>query len=87
MIDLWNNIAHNKTEEWGNWKVTREEAIKFYNIVSEKYPHLSHLWLHSKDEKQEWLIDEEDIEDHALYSVSTWILKDVRDKIKLYTPV
>lgn len=86
MIDLWNNIAHNKTEEWGNWKVTREEAIKFYNIVSEKYPHLSHLWLHSKDEKQEWLIDEEDIEDHALYSVSTWILKDVRDKIKLYTP-
>jgi len=61
--------------------------MKFYNIIYDKYPYLSHLWLHSKDEKQEWITEEnvEDIEDNATRSVSTWILNDVREKIKKYT--
>jgi hypothetical protein len=82
MIDIWNDIKHDKTELWGNWKVTNEEALKFYNIVYEQYPYVSHLWLHSKDGKQEWLIDELDPE--TLYSVSTWIYNHIRKKIKLY---
>ena len=82
MLDVWNTISHDKTQPWGQWKVTKSEALTFYAKVCEKYPYVSHLWLHLKDGKKEWLLD--DLQEGEVYSVSTWILENVREKINLF---
>jgi hypothetical protein len=82
MIDIWNTIQHDTSQEWGKWRVTKEEALKFYTIVCNTYPYVSHLWLHSKDNKKEWLIEE--LVEGEIYSVSTWIYDFIRRKIRMY---
>jgi hypothetical protein len=69
------------TMEWGSYKCDRNTALTLYNKIVDRYPHLSHLWLHSKDMKQEWLLPELTDE---LYSPSTWILNDIRNKINAF---
>jgi hypothetical protein len=80
LCDLWNDMKHINTYEWGFYKTDRQTAIKFYTAVCDKYPFLSHMWLHSKDNKKEWLVDE--LDETQVYSVSTWIYDDVKKKIK-----
>jgi hypothetical protein len=37
------------------------------------------MWLHSKDMKEEWLIDA--LNENEKYSVSTWIYDDIKKQI------
>jgi hypothetical protein len=53
-------------------KITHKE-------VYDKYPYLSHMWLHSKDMKEEWLINE--LDENKKYSVSTWIYDNIKKQI------
>jgi len=82
MCDIWNKLPNIKEYNWGEYKCSKEVAINFWNTITTTYPNLSHMWLHLKDMKQEWI---EDIDETKLYSVSTWILNDIRNKIKEYT--
>jgi hypothetical protein len=78
MCDIWNKLPHIDDYEWGEYKCTKEVGKSFYDEICKKYDTLSHLWLHSKDMKQEWL---EEIDETKLYSPSTWILNEVKKKI------
>ena len=40
------------------------------------------MWLHHKNEKAEWMLPE--LDKNGLYSVSTWIYDDIKQKIKEY---
>jgi len=82
MCELWHMLPNVNDYEWGFYKCDKETALTFYSAVSHLYPHLSHMWLHSKDQKEEWLIDE--LDENGLYSVSTWIYNDIKQKIKNY---
>ena len=81
MCDIWNKLPNIGEYNWGEYKCSKEVAINFWNQITTTYPNLSHMWLHLKDMKQEWI---EDIDETKLYSVSTWILNDIRNKIKEY---
>jgi len=81
MCDLWKEMPNVDSMEWGSYKCNRDTALSLYNKIVDRYPHLSHLWLHSKDMKQEWLLPELTDE---LYSPSTWILNEVRNKIHAF---
>lgn len=78
MCDLWKEMPGVMDVEWGFYKTDRNTANSFLNKVVDTYPYLSHMWLHSKDMKQEWLLPELTEE---LYSPSTWIYQIVREKI------
>lgn len=80
MCDIWLNLPQVNDYKWGEYKCTKEIGQKFYNDVLEKFPYVSHLWLHSKDMKEEWL---KEVDEEGLYSVSTWILNDVRKKYNI----
>jgi hypothetical protein len=80
MVDIWNTISHDPNQTWGNWKVTKQEAMIFYATVCETYPYVCQLWLHSKDGKEEWFLDE--LDEDGLYSVSTWIYDSIRKMIR-----
>lgn len=81
MCDVWRNLPKINEYKWGEYKCNKEVAIELYNKIVELYPSVSHLWLHSKDAKKEWL---EDIDESKSYSPSTWILNEVREKIKAW---
>lgn len=78
MCDIWLNLPNVKEQDWGFYKCKQEIGLDFYKTIMDKYPYVSHLWLHSKNEKKEWL---EEIDDNKEYSISTWMLNDVRKKI------
>lgn len=82
MCELWQALPNVKDYEWGFYKTDKQTALGFYNVVCEKYPNLSHMWLHSKDMKEEWLLPE--LDENETYSVSTWILNHIREKIKCF---
>ena len=79
MCDIWKKLPHMDEYEWGQYKCNKETAKLFYDEICKKYDNVSHLWLHSKDMNEEWL---KEIDENNLYSVSTWILDDVRKKIQ-----
>jgi len=82
MCEIWNALPNIKDYEWGFYKTHRETARAFYRIVAQKYPNLSHMWLHSKDMKEEWLLEE--LNPNELYSVSTWIYDEIKQQIKCF---
>jgi hypothetical protein len=43
------------------------------------------MWLHSKDQNEEWLI--EDLDMDKLYSISTWIYNKTKRMIKNYETI
>jgi hypothetical protein len=79
MCDIWKRLPGVDDHEWGFYKCDRETALSFYNEVCNKYPHLSHMWLHSKDMKEDWLIDE--LDETQKYNVSTWIYDEIKKQI------
>jgi hypothetical protein len=81
MCELWKELPNVNNYEWGFYKTDKDTALAFYNVVAQLYPNLSHMWLHSKDMKEEWLID---LNPNEKYSVSTWIYDDVKEKIKCF---
>jgi len=82
MCDLWQALPNINDYDWGFYKTDKQTALNFYKIVCEKYPNLSHMWLHSKDMKEEWLLPE--LNPNEKYSISTWIYDDVKQKIKCF---
>ena len=82
MCEIWNALPKVKDCEWGFYKTDYDTAMGFLKVVREKYPNLSHMWLHSKDMKAEWLLPE--LESDGLYSVSTWIYDHIKLKIKCF---
>jgi hypothetical protein len=82
MCEIWGALPNVKDYEWGFYKTDRETARVFYKIVAQKYPNLSHMWLHSKDMKEEWLLEE--LNPNEKYSVSTWIYDEIKQQIKCF---
>ena len=78
MCDIWTKLPKLEDYKWGEYKCDKETGLSFYNEVMNKYPYVSHLWLHSKNDKKEWLIE---INEQELYSVSTWIYHFTKEKI------
>ena len=78
LCDIWMKLPQVNDFKWGEYKCTQEIGKSFYAEIMEKYPYVSHLWLHSKNEKSEWI---EEIDESKEYSISTWMLNDVRKKI------
>lgn len=79
MCDIWKELPNVDDYDWGHYKTDKKTALHFYSKVYWKYPYLSHMWLHSKDMKDEWLIDE--LDENEKYSVSTWIYDFIKKKI------
>jgi DUF438 domain-containing protein len=82
MCELWKELPNVNNYEWGFYKCKQDDALAFYSVVSHLYPNLSHMWLHHKNEKEEWMLPE--LDKNGLYSVSTWIYDDIKQKIKEY---
>lgn len=80
MCDVWRNMPNMNSYEWGSYKCTQSVAFNFYIDMISRYPYLSHLWLHSKDAKDEWF---EDIDANKEYSMSTWIYNFIKEEIKI----
>ena len=78
MCDIWKDLPALNEYQWGFYKCKKEDAVDFYTKVWNQYPHLSHLWLHSKDDKGEWF---EELDDDGKYSVSTWMYELIKTKI------
>lgn len=77
MCDIYDGLPNIKNYDWGSYKCDRQTAEFFYDKIIKTYPYISHLWLHSKDMKPEWLKDE--IEDYS--SLSNWIYKFIKQKV------
>ena len=82
MCKLWKELPNVNDMDWGFYKCKQTDALDFYKKVSDIYPNLSHMWLHHKNEKEEWMLPE--LDENGLYSVSTWIYWDIKQKIKGY---
>jgi hypothetical protein len=80
MCDVWRKMPNMNSYEWGGYKCTQSVAFNFYIDMISRYPYLSHLWLHSKDAKDEWF---EDIDTDKEYSMSTWIYNFIKEEIKI----
>jgi hypothetical protein len=78
MCDIWNKMDGVSEYEWGAYRCREEVAIRFLEEVKATYPFLSHLWLHSKDMNQDWLLPELSGEFHQ---VSTWIYNSIKKLI------
>lgn len=79
MCDIWKSLPNIDDYEWGFYKCDKQTAMSFYKEIYDKYPYLSHMWLHSKDMKEEWLINE--LDENKKYSVSTWIYDNIKKQI------
>lgn len=75
MCDIWQNLPEVDQYKWGEYKCVKEVGLTLYQKLRE-YPNVSHLWLHSKDMKAEWI---NEINETEMYSPSTWILNEVRN--------
>lgn len=78
LCDIWLKLPQINDYKWGEYKCSSDIAMGFYEDIMKKYPYVSHLWLHSKNGKEEWM---QPIDMNEKYSISTWILNDVRNKI------
>ena len=85
MHDMYKNLPNIEKFEWGNYKCNRKDAYTFLRELLIKYPYLTHMWLHSKDQNEEWLI--EDLDMDKLYSISTWIYNKTKKMIKNYETI
>ena len=81
MCDLWSALPDLDKYKWGEYKCSKEIGEYFYDLILDRFPNASHLWLHSKDQKEEWL---NKVNDNDIKSISTWILNKVRKKIYEY---
>ena len=79
MCDIWKRLPNVDDYEWGFYRCTKDEAMSFYNEVFHKYGYLSYMWLHSKDMKEDWLIDK--LDKTQKYNVSTWIYDEIKKQI------
>jgi hypothetical protein len=82
LCDEWKQLPNVDDYEWGQYKTDKKTALNFYYKLYWKYPYLSHMWLHSKDMKEEWLIDE--LDENEKYCITTWIYDDIKKKIYDY---
>jgi hypothetical protein len=82
---MYKNLPNIEKFEWGNYKCNRKDAYTFLRELLIKYPYLTHMWLHSKDQNEEWLI--EDLDMDKLYSISTWIYNKTKRMIKNYETI
>jgi hypothetical protein len=76
MCDIYKSLPEIEDYDWGSYKCNKETAENFYQKILDTYPYVSHMWLHSKDMKEEWMRD--DIDD--LSSLSNWIYKIIKNK-------
>lgn len=83
LCEEWQQLPGMGDYEWGFYKTDKETALKFYYKIYWKYPYLSHMWLHSKDMKEEWMLEE--LDENEKYSVSTWIYNEIRKKIDVFS--
>lgn len=74
MVDIWKAFPEVGAYEWGKYKTDKNTALEFLETIRNRYPFLSHLWLHDKDMNPEWLqkLGAE------RYAVSTWIINEIR---------
>lgn len=79
LCDIWKKLPNIDDYEWGFYKCDKQTAMSFYKEVYDKYPYLSHMWLHSKDMKEDWLIDE--LDETQKYNISTWIYDEIKKQI------
>lgn len=77
MCDIYKTLPDLNQYEWGFYKCDKETADSFYKKIIDTYPYVSHMWLHIKDMKKEWLEDE--IE--PMSSLSNWIYKTIKAKL------
>jgi len=80
MCDIWEKLPNVNNYDWGFYKCNESVAFKFYLDVISKYPYLSHMWLHSKDQNKEWF---EEISTSKEYAMSTWIYHFIKEELKL----
>jgi hypothetical protein len=78
MCDFYKTLPNLDKYEWGSYRCTKDVASNFYDLIKLKYPVVSHMWLHSKDMKEEWMLPQ--LTD-KYYSLSTWIYELVKEKI------
>jgi len=79
MCDIYDTLPGIKDYEWGFYKCERAVAENFLQTVRDKYPHLSHMWLHKKDDHEEWM--SESLKPNGKYALSTWIYQIQKEKI------
>ena len=72
MHDIYRSLPDFKLYPHGQYRCTKETALEFLNTLN-KYPYLSHLWLHDKDMNPDWLREPREIE-----LLSTQILNIIR---------
>lgn len=82
--DLWKKLPNVDSYEWGKYKCDKNTALDFLEKAKKLFPHVSYMWLHNKDMNKEWMLLK--LEETQKYSISSWILHDVREKIKEYAP-
>jgi hypothetical protein len=71
MHDLYDEVLPDLDKyPWGQYKCNRHVARDFMFEALKRYPTLSHLWMHSKADKDEWF---QPLEKEGLCSLSTWI--------------
>jgi hypothetical protein len=81
MCDIYNTLPDINNYSWGNYKCDINVAKDFYKLILERYSYISNLWMHSKDNEEEWFID---INENSKYSLTTWIYYFIKEKIKEY---
>lgn len=78
MCDIYSQLPNIKNYEWGKYKCDQKTSEEFYKKIIGTYPHVSHMWLHSKDMKKEWT---EKIDKSIENNLSTWIYNFILEKI------
>lgn len=78
MCDIYSQLPGIKNYEWGKYKCDQKTADEFYKKIIAMYPNVSHMWLHSKDMKKEWV---EKIDKSIENDLSTWIYNFILEKI------
>jgi hypothetical protein len=78
MCDVYKNLKNISSYEWGKYKCDENTAKEFFDKILKTYPYLSHMWLHSKDMKKEWLNSINKDEENEL---STWIYNFILQKL------
>jgi hypothetical protein len=80
--DLWKQLENVNNYDWGKYKCKKEIALSLLEITKQKFPYVSHLWMHDKDMNSEWMLGE--LLEDEVYSPSTWIINHIRTQINSY---
>lgn len=78
MCDIYKNLKNINAYEWGKYRCDINTAKEFFDKILKIYPYLSHMWMHSKDMKKEWV---EKIDKSKENDLSTWIYNFILEKI------